>query len=110
MLVPKGANVVVKKTDLGEKSQGGIVLPESSRADSQEGLVLAIGPDVREREMVGQRIIFNKYSGSDVKVDGELYLLIAERDIIAAVCDDYEDLGEIGKSVIAEHAVTWSGR
>jgi chaperonin GroES len=87
MLNPKGANVVIKKTDLGEKSQGGIHLPESSRSDSQEGLVLAIGPAVTDRKMVGQRVVFNKYSGSDVKVDGVLYLLIAERDVIAEISD-----------------------
>jgi chaperonin GroES len=94
-LKPLGDRVVVEHVEQAEKSLGGVILPDTAKEKPQEGRVLAVGTgrtldngnklsmDVK----VGDRIIYSKYSGSEIKVDGKEYLIISEKDVLA-VFDD----------------------
>jgi len=92
-LKPLADRIVVKVLTLEEKTRGGIVLPDTAKEKPQEAKVMAVGsgkvlekgqklaPEVK----VGDRVLFGKYSGTEVKVDGEEYLILSERDILAIV-------------------------
>lgn len=89
---PLGDRVVVKIVK-EEKTAGGLVLPDTAQEKPQTGEIVAVGPgkmmdngtraamDVKE----GEKILFAKYSGTEVKLEGETYLLIAEKDILGVV-------------------------
>jgi chaperonin GroES len=89
---PLGDRVVVKVVK-DEKTAGGIFLPENAQEKPQTGEILAVGPgkvlDNGSRQTVdvavGDRILFAKYSGTEVKLDGETYLLLAEKDILGVI-------------------------
>ncbi|MCL5040654.1 MAG: co-chaperone GroES [Firmicutes bacterium] len=91
MIRPLGDRVVVKLLKSEEVTRGGIVLPDTAKEKPQEGEVVAVGPgrvlDNGSRlpleVQVKDHIIFSKYSGSEVKVDGEDYLILRESDILA---------------------------
>ncbi|MGI9950871.1 co-chaperone GroES [Moorellaceae bacterium AZ2] len=91
MLRPLGDRVVIKVVSTEEKTQGGIVLPDTAKEKPQEGEVVAVGPGrildngtrVAPEVKVGDRVVFAKYSGTEVKVDGEEYLIIRDSDILA---------------------------
>jgi chaperonin GroES len=91
-LTPLGDRVIVKATDEQDVTAGGIVLPETAKERPQRGRVLAVGQgryedgkriplDVRE----GDEIVFSKYGATEVKLDGEEVLILAEPDILAKV-------------------------
>jgi len=92
-LKPLADRVVVKKLEAEEKTAGGIVLPDTAKEKPQQGEVLAAGPgklnDKGTREpmevKVGDKVLFAKYSGTEVKIEGVDYLILAERDILAIV-------------------------
>ncbi len=92
-LKPLADRVVVKKLDAEEKTAGGIVLPDTAKEKPQQGEVLAAGPgkfDERGNRQpmeikVGDKILFAKYSGTEVKIEGTEYLILAERDILAVI-------------------------
>lgn len=92
-LKPLADRVVVKKVEAEEKTAGGIVLPDTAKEKPQQGEVLAVGPgryDEKGARMpmelsVGDRVLFAKYSGTEVKIEGVEYLILAERDILAIV-------------------------
>jgi chaperonin GroES len=87
---PLHDRVVVKRVEEETKTAGGIVLPGSAAEKPSEGEVLAVGPgksldngQVRALEVkVGDKVLFGKYSGTEVKVDGEQYIVMREEDII----------------------------
>lgn len=89
---PLGDRVVVKVVK-EEKTAGGLVLPDTAQEKPQTGEVLSVGPgkvlDNGSRLAVdvnvGDKVLFAKYSGTEVKLDGETYLLIAEKDILGVV-------------------------
>jgi len=89
---PLGDRVVVKVVKQ-EKTAGGIVLPDTAQEKPQMGEVIAVGPgrilDNGERAKMdvaaGNKILFAKYAGTEVKLDGDEYLLIAEKDILGIV-------------------------
>ncbi|MGB9662372.1 MAG: co-chaperone GroES [Moorellaceae bacterium] len=91
MLRPLGDRVVLKVITQEEKTQGGIVLPDTAKEKPQEGEVVAVGPGrildngsrITPEVKVGDRVVFAKYSGTEVKVNGEEYLIIRESDILA---------------------------
>lgn len=94
MLKPLGDRVLVKAKTEEEKTKGGIILPETaSKEKPQEGTVVAVGSgkilDNGERAAmevkVDQKIIFSKYAGTEVKIEGQEYLILQERDILAIV-------------------------
>jgi len=92
-LKPLGDRVVIKVLNQEEKTKGGIVLPDTATEKPQEGEVVAVGSGrVLENGQklplevkVGEKVIFSKYAGTEVKVDDEEYLILSERDILAVV-------------------------
>lgn len=91
-LRPLGDRVVVKPGEKEEKTKSGIVLPDTAKEKPQEGEVVAVGSGKYEdgqkiplEVKVGDKVIYSKYGGTEVKVDGEEYLILSERDILAIV-------------------------
>lgn len=91
-LKPLGDRVVVKMLEAEEKTRGGIVLPGQAKEEPQIAEVLAVGPgevhDGKKVEMhikVGDKVLFPKYLGMDVKFEGEDYLVLSQKDIFAVV-------------------------
>ncbi len=90
---PLGDRVVVKVIEQEERTKGGIVLPDTAKEKPQQGEVMAVGTGrvldngqkVPLEVKKGDRIIFSKYSGTEVKLEGEEYLILSERDILAIV-------------------------
>ena len=94
-LKPLGDRVVVEHVEQAEKSAGGVFLPDTAKEKPQEGKVLAVGTGrtldngtkLQMDVKVGDRIIYSKYSGSEIKLEGTEYLIISEKDILAIVTD-----------------------
>jgi len=92
-LKPLGDRVVIEHVELDEKSAGGIFLPDTAKEKPQEGIVRAVGTGrVLDNGTTlpitvkpGDRVIYSKYSGSEVKVDGQEYLIVSEKDVLAIV-------------------------
>lgn len=92
-LQPLADRVVVKAIAQEEKTKSGIVLPDTAKEKPQEGEVLAVGPGkvaengsrVAMEVNVGDKVIYSKYAGTEIKVDGEEYLVLRETDILAIV-------------------------
>lgn len=90
-LVPLADRVVVKAIEQEEMTKGGIVLPDTAKEKPQEGEVLAVGSgrllDNGERVplevKVGDRVVYSKYGGTEIKLDGEEYIILRESDILA---------------------------
>lgn len=90
---PLGDRVVVKASEREEMTKSGLVLPDTSKEKPQEGEVIAVGNgrllDTGERVPLevkqGDKIIFSKYSGTEFKVEGEDYLILSERDLLAVI-------------------------
>ncbi len=90
-LKPLADRVIVKKLEAEEKTPGGIVLPDTAKEKPQNGEVLAVGPGKFDEKgtrqpmelKVGDKVLFAKYSGTEVKIDGVEYLILTERDILA---------------------------
>jgi chaperonin GroES len=90
---PLHDRVIVKRLEgQEERSAGGIIIPDTAKEKPQEGKVVAVGSGKREDGKVvpldvkaGDRILFGKYSGSDIKLDGEEHLILREEDILAVL-------------------------
>ena len=90
---PLSDRVVVKPAPAEEKAQGGIIIPDSAKEKPQKGKVVAVGPGkaseagtiVEMTVKVGNEILYGKYSGTEVTIDGEDYLIVRESDILAIV-------------------------
>ncbi len=82
---PLGEYVLVEPAKLEAKTSSGIVLPDTSEEKPQEGTVIAIGDDKKIKVKPGQKIIYSKYSGNDVKVGDVEYLLVKAEEILAVV-------------------------
>ncbi len=82
---PLGENVLIEPAKADTKTASGIVLPDTSEEKPQEGLVVAIGEDKKIRVKVGQKVIYSKYSGNEIKVGEKEYLLVKNEDILAVV-------------------------
>jgi len=87
---PLGDRVVVKVLEMEERTESGIVLPDTAKEKPQHGEVVAVGPTVAEKAgfeiKVGDRVIYSKYGGTEVKFEGEEYLILnCENDILAVV-------------------------
>jgi chaperonin GroES len=95
-LKPLGDRVVVEHVEQADRSAGGVFLPDTAKEKPQEGRVLAVGTgrtldngtklpmDVKP----GDKVIYSKYSGSEIKVDGKEYLIISEKDVLAVFTDE----------------------
>ncbi|RMF57565.1 MAG: co-chaperone GroES [Calditrichaeota bacterium] len=90
---PLADRVIVKPIDPEEKKQGGIIIPDTAKEKPQEGEVVAIGPGkineagnkVPMEVKKGDRVLYGKYSGTEVTIDGEEYLIMRESDILAII-------------------------
>jgi len=88
---PLGDRVVVKQEPSEEKTQSGILLPETAKEKPQVGTIIAVGPGrvldngqrVALEVTIGDRVIYSKYGGTEVKIDNEEYIILQERDILA---------------------------
>ncbi len=92
---PLQDRVVIKRLEEEKKTKGGIVIPDTAKEKPQEGRVVAVGPGkmtdkgqrVAPEVKVGDKILFGKYSGADIKIDGEEHLILKEEDILAILKD-----------------------
>ncbi len=92
-LKPLGGRVIVEPTEQEEMTAGGIILPETAKEKPQEGKILAAGPGDRNEDgeriemevKVGDKVLYAKYSGTEVKLDGKKLLILRESDILAIV-------------------------
>ena len=91
-LKPLGDRVIVKPSEGEEKTASGIVLPDTAKEKPQEGEVVAVGSGRTEdgekiapEVSVGNKVIYSKYGGTEVKVEGAEYLILSERDILAVI-------------------------
>ncbi|MEZ0395332.1 MAG: co-chaperone GroES [Anaerolineales bacterium] len=92
-LKPLGNRVVVEPIEQEEVTAGGIVLPETAKEKPQQGVILAIGPGARDEDgkriamdvAVGDKVLYAKYSGTEVKVEGKKLLILREEDILAII-------------------------
>ncbi len=90
---PLADRVVVKPAPADEKVQGGIIIPDTAKEKPQKGEVMAAGPGkisdagqkVAMTVKVGDQVLYGKYSGTEVTVDGEEYLIVRESDILAVI-------------------------
>lgn len=91
MVKPLEDRVVVKPSTEEERSKGGIVLPDTAKERPQEGEVIAVGPgkllESGQRAQMdvkpGDKVIFAKYGGTEIKIDGEEYMILRQSDILA---------------------------
>lgn len=93
MLKPLGDRIVIEPKEKEEKTASGIVLPDSAKEKPQEGQIVAVGagkvsdageriaPDVKE----GEKVLYSKYAGTEVKYDGKTYLVVRQDDILAVI-------------------------
>ena len=90
---PLHDRVVVRRVDAEEKTAGGIIIPDTAKEKPQQGEVIAVGPGARDENgklqpldvRVGDRVLFGKWSGTEVKIDGEDLLIMKESDIMGVV-------------------------
>jgi chaperonin GroES len=90
---PLHDRVVVKRIDAEEKTAGGIIIPDTAREKPQQGQVLAVGPGGRDEAgklipidlKVGDKVLFGKWSGTEVKLDGEDLLIMKESDVMGVI-------------------------
>jgi chaperonin GroES len=90
---PLGDRVLVKRVKEEEKTKGGIIIPDTAKEKPQEGEVVAVGPGARDEDgerikmdlEVGDRILFGKWSGTEVTVDGEELLIMKESDVMGVL-------------------------
>jgi chaperonin GroES len=90
---PLHDRVVVRRTDGEEKTKGGIIIPDTAKEKPSEGVIVAIGPGARDASgtlvvldvKAGDRILFGKWSGTEVKLDGDDLLIMKETDIMGVI-------------------------
>ena len=90
---PLHDRVVVRRIDAEEKTKGGIIIPDTAKEKPQEGEVIAVGPGARDESgkvtaldvQPGDRVLFGKWSGTEVRIDGEDLLIMKESDIMGIV-------------------------
>jgi chaperonin GroES len=90
---PLHDRVVVKRIEAQEKSKGGIIIPDTAKEKPQEGEVVAVGPGGRDENgkliaielKAGDRVLFGKWSGTEVKLDGDELLIMKESDIMGVI-------------------------
>ena len=90
---PLGDRVLVKRVEEETKTKGGIIIPDTAKEKPQEGEVVAVGPGARNDKgdivaldvKAGDRILFGKWSGTEVKVDGQDLLIMKESDVLGVI-------------------------
>jgi chaperonin GroES len=99
-ITPLHDRVVVKRLEEKETVKGGIIIPDSAKEKPQEGEVVAVGAGKREKGeripldvKVGDRVLFGKYSGNDIKIDDEEYMILKEDEILAKLAPSAKAAG-----------------
>jgi chaperonin GroES len=90
---PLHDRVVVRRIESDERTAGGIIIPDTAKEKPQEGEVIAVGPGARDESgklipldlKAGDRILFGKWSGTEVKIDGQDYLIMKESDVMGVI-------------------------
>ena len=90
---PLGDRVVIRRVEEEAKTKGGIIIPDNAKEKPQEGEVISVGPGARDEGgnripidvVAGDRILFGKWSGSEVKIDGDELLIMKEADILGVL-------------------------
>ena len=89
---PLHDRVIVKRLEEEERSKGGIIIPDTAKEKPQQGKVIAVGPGRREDGKViapdvrtGDRVLFGKYAGTEIKLNGEEHLILREDDILGII-------------------------
>ena len=90
---PLHDRVVVRRLDGEEKTKGGIIIPDTAKEKPQEGEIVAVGPGGRDEAgkltpldvKKGDRVLFGKYSGTEIKIDGDEFLMMREEDILGVL-------------------------
>ncbi|MBY5356965.1 co-chaperone GroES [Rhizobium leguminosarum] len=90
---PLHDRILVRRVDSEEKTKGGIIIPDTAKEKPQEGKVIAVGPGARNDEgqiqaldvKVGDRILFGKWSGTEIKINGEDLLIMKESDVMGII-------------------------
>jgi chaperonin GroES len=90
---PLGDRVLVKRVEEESKTKGGIIIPDSAKEKPQEGEVVSVGPGARDEDgkyiamdlKAGDRILFGKWSGTEVKIDGEDLIIMKESDVLGVL-------------------------
>jgi chaperonin GroES len=90
---PLGDRVLVRRVEEEAKTKGGIIIPDTAKEKPQEGVVVAVGPGARDDSgkvqpldlKAGDRILFGKWSGSEIKLDGEDLLIMKESDVLGVL-------------------------
>ena len=94
---PLHDRVVVKRIDAEDKTAGGIIIPDTAKEKPSQGEVIAVGPGGRDENgklisidiQVGDRVLFGKWSGTEVKIDGEELLIMKESDVMGVITDTH---------------------
>lgn len=90
-LKPLGDRIIIKKVEVEERTKSGIVLPSSAKEQPQMAEILAIGADItndekrKDQVKVGDKVIFSKYAGTEIKIDGDEITILKLSDILAVV-------------------------
>ena len=90
---PLGDRVLVRRVEEEAKTKGGIIIPDTAKEKPQEGEIIAVGPGARDEDgkripmdvKAGDRILFGKWSGTEVKIDGEDLIIMKESDVLGIV-------------------------
>ena len=90
---PLGDRVLIQRVEEEEKTKGGIIIPDTAKEKPQEGKVISVGPGARDENgklqpldvKKGDRILFGKWSGTEVKIDGEDLLIMKESDVLGVL-------------------------
>ena len=96
---PLHDRVVVKRVEQEEKTNGGIIIPDTAKEKPQEGEVIAVGPGARNEKgeivpldvKAGDRVLFGKWSGTEVKIEGEELLIMKESDLLGIIEADSQE-------------------
>ncbi len=85
---PLGDRVLIKRVEAEEKTKGGIILTSAAKEQPQLAEVIAVGPGTEEVKMEvkpGDQVIFSKYAGTEIKLDGEELIIMSQKDILAII-------------------------
>jgi chaperonin GroES len=84
--VPQGDRVLVEVAEAEQKTAGGIIIPDSAKEKPQKGIVVAVGPGKKKDEpvtlKVGDKVLYGKYSGAEISIEGKDYLIMRQDDIL----------------------------
>ncbi len=88
-LKPLADRVIIKPTAAEEVTMGGIIIPDSAKEKPQRGTVLAVGQGTKDEEMVlkeGDTVLYGKYAGTEIDLDGEKVLIMRQNEVLAVIC------------------------